>query len=350
MKRKHLLLTGLLVVSLMFCLLLAGCGGSQKTAPGQPEEPSGQAEQEKIVLKFAQHTAQTFPYYDGAAKFKELIEAKTNGKVEVQIFTGGQLGGERDINEGILEGTIQLGVGAGALGTLAPIVNILELPFLITGQEHMAKIAEGPAGEALAKKIEEQAGFRVLGWFSTGDSGLQTKDVSVTTPADLKGQKLRVMEIPVLVDAVSAIGATPTPMPYPEIYTGLKQGVITGATVDVMSVETLKLNEVVNNMTDPRHAAFLAEPRPVIMSAKYFDSLPTDIQEAIKECMLEAASYERQVFVEKQAAILKSLEEGGFNLTKIDVDAFKEKLVPVTEKWAKELEAEEIIQLIQEAQ
>ena len=298
---------------------------------------------ETITLKFATITAEAFPYHDGATKFKELVEAKTNGQVVVEIFPGGQLGGERDINEGILEGTIHLGVGAGALAQLAPVYNIVHLPFLITGQDHMERIALGEAGGMLAAKIEEQSNLKVLGWFSTGDSFIQTVNKPITTPEDLKGQKIRIMENPALIDGLTAILADPTPMPYLEVYTGLQQGILDGAHLDLMSVKTLNIAEVINYGTDPRQAAFLAECRPVIISADFFYSLPSDIQAAIQESMLEAAAYEREVFRAKQGEVVDILLEAGITLTEIDYDAFVSRLEPVYEKWAKELGAEDIM-------
>lgn len=179
-----------------------------------------------VTLRFAMITADSFPYMDGAKKFKELVEARSNGAVKVLLFPGGQLGNEREINEAILEGSIQIGVGAGAMANLAPIYNIVQVPFLIQGQSHMAAIADGPIGAKLAERIEQQAGFKVLAWFSTGDSPIETVKKPIKTPADLAGVKIRVIETPVLVDAMRALGANPTPMAYPEVYTGLKQGVI----------------------------------------------------------------------------------------------------------------------------
>jgi len=302
------------------------------------------ASAEDLTLRFALITAESFPYFDGAQKFKELVEERSGGSIKVAIFPGGQLGAEREINEAILEGSIQIGVGAGAMANLAPIYNIVQVPFLIQGQKHMTAIATGEVGEKLAEKIEEQAGFRVLAWFSTGDSPIETVNKPVHTPADLKGVKIRVIETPVLVDAMSALGANPTPMPYTEVYTGLKQGVIEGAHLDVLSVDTLKIAEVAKYMTDWEQITFVSEPRPVIMNAEYFDSLTPEQQSLIQEAMTEAAAYERQVFHDKMAAIRSKLEEQGVTITQVDTDAFVEKVKPIWDKYAKDLGAEDLLQ------
>lgn len=298
---------------------------------------------QEVTLRFATITAESFPYTDGAMKFKELVEARSKGSIKVLFYPGGQLGNERQINEAILEGSIQIGVGAGAMANLAPIYNIVQVPFLIQGQSHMAAIADGPIGAKLAERIKEQAGFEVLAWFSTGDSPIETVKKPVQSPADLAGVKIRVIETPVLVDAMRALGANPTPLPYTEVYTGLKMGVIEGAHLDVLSVDTLKIAEVAKYMTDWDQITFVSEPRPVIMSAKYFASLSPEHQKLIREAMQEAAQHERKVFLDKMAAIRKKLVDQGVTITKVDADAFVERVRPVWEKYAKQLNAEDLL-------
>ncbi len=299
-----------------------------------------------LTLRFAMITAEAFPYMDGAKKFKELVEERSKGDIKVLLYPGGQLGNERQINEAILEGSIQIGVGAGAMANLAPIYNIVQVPFLIQGQRHMAEIADGPIGVKLAEQIEKQAGLRTLAWFSTGDSPIETVKNPVKSPADLAGVKIRVIESPVLVDAMRALGANPTPMAYTEVYTGLKQGVIEGAHLDVLSVDTLKIYEVAKYMTDWEQITFVSEPRPVIMSAKYFESLSPDRQKLIQEAMQEAATHERKVFLEKMGAIRKKLVEQGVTITKVDADAFVALVKPVWEKYAAQLKAEDLLKEI----
>ena len=296
-----------------------------------------------VTLRFAMITAETFPYMDGARKFQELVEKRSNGDIKVLLYPGGQLGNERQINEAILEGSIQIGVGAGAMANLAPIYNIVQVPFLIQGQRHMAAIADGPIGTKLAERIEQQAGFRTLAWFSTGDSPIETVKKPVASPADLAGVKLRVIESPVLVDAMRALGANPTPMAYTEVYTGLKQGVIEGAHLDVLSVDTLKIYEVAKFMTDWEQITFVSEPRPVIMSAKYFTSLSPERQKLIRDAMQEAATHERKVFLDKMGTIRKKLVDQGVTITKVDTAAFVEKVKPVWQKYAAQLKAEDLL-------
>jgi TRAP-type transport system periplasmic protein len=301
------------------------------------------ARAQSITLRFALITPDAFPYVDGAKRFKQLIEERSGGKINVLVYPGAQLGDERQINESILEGSIQLGVGAGAMANLAPAYNLVQLPLLIRGQDEMAAIADGPIGAKLAQMIESQAGFRVLAWFSTGDSAIETVKAPVHTPNDLRGVKIRAIETPVLVDSLRALGASPTPMAYPEIYTGLSQGVIEGATLDVVSVSTLKVYELVKYMTDWQQMAFLAEPRPVITSAKFFDGLPQDQQQVIRKAMREAALYERQVFRDKMATIRQVLLKVGVAISSVQPEPFLERMRPIWSSYATKLGATDLL-------
>jgi tripartite ATP-independent transporter DctP family solute receptor len=300
-----------------------------------------------LTLRFAMITADSFPYMDGAKKFKELVEERSKGDIKVLLYPGGQLGDERQINQAILEGSVQIGVGAGAMANLAPIYNIVQMPFLIQGQKHMVEIADGPVGAKLAQRIEQQAGLKTLAWFSTGDSPIETVKKPIKTPADMAGVKLRVIEAPVLVDAMRALGASPTPMAYLEVYTGLKQGIIEGAHLDVLSVDTLKASEVIKYMTDWEQITFLSEPRPVIMSAKYFATLSPERQKLIQDAMKEAALVERKVFLDKMGTIRQKLLASGVTISKVDAPAFVERVKPVWQKYAAQIKAEDLLAEIQ---
>lgn len=304
--------------------------------------------QQKLVLKFAHITPTTFPYHDGALKFKEAAERLSGGKIEVQVFPAAQLGGERDIEEGIRLGTIHVGIGAGALAGFAPIYNIVELPFLIKNQDHMERVADGPAGKLLARRIEEQSGFRVLGFWSTGDSGIQTVKAPVRTPDDLKGVKIRVMENAALIEATRALGANPTPLPFPEVYTSMKQGVVEGAHLDYTALYTTKVFEAVKFLTEPGFH-FLSEPRPIIVSAKYFDGLPREQREVIQKAAVEAIAFERKLFRERQAKAVEELRARGIQFTKLDENAFLEKVRPIWQKIARDLKAEDLLEEIVKA-
>jgi tripartite ATP-independent transporter DctP family solute receptor len=269
------------------------------------------------------------------------VEKQSGGKVEIQVFGGAQLGGERDILEGVRLGTVHFGIGAGALGNFAPSYNVVQLPFLIKDQDHMVRVATGPAGRLLSRRIEEQSGLKVLCYFSTGDSGIQTVKAPVRTPEDLKGVKIRVMENQALMESMRGLGASPTPIPFPEVYTSLKQGVVEGATIDFTALWTTKVYETVKYMTTGVN--FLAEPRPVVMSARFFASLPADTQRIVQASADEACAFERGIFKERQAKAIQELTARGIQFTPIDGKAFLDRMQPIWKKVARDFKAEDLL-------
>ncbi len=288
-------------------------------------------------IRFASVTPAAFPYYDGQKKFKELVEKRAAGKVNVKLYHSRQLGDERKIEEGILQGTVHMGIGAGAFAGFAPIVDIVELPFLIKNQAHMTSIATGPLGKKMAAIVAKQSDFLVLAWFSTGDSSIETVKVPVRTPADLKGAKIRTMPNKAMVAALKAFGANPTPLPYGQVYMGLKQGIIEGSTVDWMSIKNMKFYENLKYATNPSNA-YLAEPRPIVVSKKWWSSLPADVKSAVQSSIKEAAAFQRELFLSKQTQAVKDMKKKGMIITDINVSAFMKKIQPVWHSYAKEVD------------
>ncbi len=299
----------------------------------------------KIQLRFATIAAESFPYVDGAKKWKELLETRTANTVEMQIFHTAQLGNERTINEGVLAGSIHIGVGAGAWAGFVPSYNVVQLPFLIRDLKHMYQLADGELGDRIAREAETR-GFKVLGYYSTGDQHFQTRTRPIRSLADFKGLKMRVIENKAVIDGFRALGAVPTPIPYPQIYTALQQGTVDGTANDLLSVTTLKLYEVAKFMT---LSTYLAEPRPLIMSKTFFDSQPLDLQRVLSDTARESAVYERKVFEDKLASGEDEAKKNGMTfLSLADRPKWIELMRPVWDDFGRTVPgAADLIRVIQ---
>lgn len=302
----------------------------------------------KITMRFATITAESFPYVDGARKWKELLEDRTSGTVEMQIFHSAQLGDERTINEGILAGSIHAGVGAGAWAGYVPLYNVVQLPFLIPSLKTSYQLADGVLGERIAQAAE-QKGFKVLAYYSAGDQHFQTRNKPIRSLADIKGMKIRVIENRALVDGFRALGAVPTPLPYPQIYTALQQGTVDGTANDVLSVTTLKMFEVAKHFT---LSSYVAEPRPVIMSKAFFDGLPKDVRQVVLETARESAVFERGVFDSKMSVGIEDAKKNGMTFHELtDRPKWIEAVRPVWKEFGdKTAGAADLIQAIQKLQ
>ena len=319
--------------------LLSSGRGARAQAPAIIKLPK------KITLKVATITAETFPYVDGFKFWKSAIESRTGGDVDVQIFHTAQLGDERTINEGILAGAIHAGVGAGAWAGFVPAYNVVELPFLIRDVKHMYALADG----ALGSKIGEQAearGFKVLAYYSTGDQHFQTRKVPITSLADFKGLKMRVIQNRALIDGFRALGAVPTPLPYPDIYTALQQGTVDGTANDPLTVALAKFYEVAKFFT---LSSYAVEPRPLIMGKTFYEGLPADFQKLLSDTAKESAVHERKAFEDRSAGAMEDAKKNGMTFIELtDRDKWVDLVRPVWDEFGKATPgAAELIKIIQ---
>jgi tripartite ATP-independent transporter DctP family solute receptor len=299
----------------------------------------------KLTMKLATITPESFPYVDGLRKWKELAEERTAGTLEMQVFHTAQLGDERTINEGILAGSVQAGIGAGAWAGYVPAYNIVELPFLIKDIHHMYRLADGELGNRIAQQAETK-GYKVLAYYSAGEQHFQTRSKQIRSLPDIEGLKIRVIENKALVAGFRALGAVPAPLPYPQIYTAVQQGTVDGTANDLLSVTSLKLYEVAKYLT---LSSYVAEPRPLIVSKRFFDGLPADFRTLLVDTARESATYERKVFEDKVTNARQEAEKGGMTfLTLTDRDKWVEKSRPVWAEFGKATPgAAELIELIE---
>lgn len=299
----------------------------------------------KITFKAATITNETYPYVDGFKFWKKLVEERTGGDVDFQIFHSASLGDERTINEGILAGAIQTGVGAGAWAGFVPAYNVVELPFLIRDLKHMYSLADGELGTRIAEQAEGK-GFKVLAYYSAGDQHFQTRRAPVRTLADFKGLKMRVIQNRAVIDGFRALGAVPTPLPYPEIYTALQQGTVDGTANDLLTVTLAKFYEVVKFFT---WSSYVVEPRPIIMSRSYFDGLPADFRKVLLETAKESAVFERKVFEDRSSGALEEAKKNGMTFVDLqEREKWVETVRPVWDQFGKSTPgASELIKIIQ---
>jgi len=156
------------------------------------------------------------------------------------------------------------------------------------------------------------------------------------------------MENPALIESMRALGANPTPLPFPELYTSMKQGVVEGATIDYTALWTTKVYEAVKYVTEPGFH-ILAEPRPVLISKSFLASQPADVQQWIAQAGAEAAVYERSLFKDRQGKAIEELRSRGIQFAKMDEKAFLETMRPVWQKVAATYKAEDILEAIVKA-
>ncbi|TYR80818.1 TRAP transporter substrate-binding protein [Priestia megaterium] len=315
--RKKLLST-ILAISL---LSVTGCGKTQNT--------SGSAEQ-VISLKSADTVATTSPYTVGMNELGDLLEEDTGGKIKLKHFPAGQLGNDLEIVEGVKLGSIDMAM-VGNVQSKA--TDAFYLPFLFEDSDHMNKVLNGEIGEKVKAKIEEQTGLKLIGYVYFAPRVLTTKGKEVKKPEDLKGLKIRVPEIPLIVDTWKALGATATPMVFGELFSGLQTGVVDGQENPYEIAVNGSFYEVQDTVIETYHSIPV---RFLVMNKKKYDSLSTEQQEILQENWKDVSLKIEKLYKENDQKYKDKLKEEGMKFVKPDREAFKEATKDVWKKYAEE--------------
>ncbi|MFY0543898.1 TRAP transporter substrate-binding protein [Brevibacillus sp. H7] len=323
-----------LLLVLAVALTTAACGGGKENAG---TGAGGGAAQEPVKLKLGHIAGENDAWHKGALKFAELVKQKTNGSVEVEVFPSSTLGNDRDLIEGMQMGSVDFALVAGVLSNFYEPYSILELPYLFRDKEHLEKVLYGPVGDELKAELLENAKLRGLQFWMRGPREL-TANKKVEKLEDLKGIKIRVPEIPASIAAWKAMGATPTPMAFGEVYSSLQTGVIDAQENPRALIDSAKLNEVQKYLMKTDHVFGYVL---LTMSDLTYNKLTPEQQKAVEEAAKEATEYENKLVFELEDQLLKKLKDSGMEFVELDTKPFVEAVQPVhkefAEKYGKEL-------------
>jgi tripartite ATP-independent transporter DctP family solute receptor len=258
-----------------------------------------------------------------AEKFKELVEARSGGEVDLKIYHSQSIGNETEILQQIQMGTIQMGiVTVGPFDTFDPLVRVINYPFLFKDNDQADQILDGPLGQEILTSLES-SGFKGLCFSENGFRNLTNNKRPVHAPADVAGLKIRVMSSALHKTIWQTLGANPTPMPWP-IYTELEQGVIDGQENPLWVMEVYKFYEIQKYMTLTRH---VYSAHIDVASLNWWNGLAPQTQAMLHEAIVEAARYQRRDNRAKDAARLAMLQEKGMLVDPSpDLAAFRQKV------------------------
>jgi tripartite ATP-independent transporter DctP family solute receptor len=274
--------------------------------------------------------------------FKEIVEEKTAGKIQVEVYPNNQLGNQRDVTEGIQLGTVQMASISSPMAGFVPESNLFELPFLFENRDHFYAVLDSEIGERL-KPAFARRGFYLLGYFDVGVRHIMTVSQSIHSFDDMKGLKIRTMENPVHLDSFRAFGANPIPMAYGELYTALEQGVIDGA-------EAANTNYYAKKFYEPAphwaQVGWIHLVEYVIMSRYFFERLPDEYKTIIEDAAQTIIAQERQWYSANDNQFLESLRKEGVQVTYPERRPFREASRKVYQAWADKVGGMDLINKI----
>lgn len=250
------------------CLLVMGLTGCGDSPPA-----------ERLVWRFAIEESKGSVQHRYATRFEELVEARTDGRVDVVVYPYGTLGTSTQLTEQLAMGVIEFAMASpGSLGKFIPELQIFLLHFLLPErQADLHRMLGDPRLVAAFDPLYAAKGLQLLAVFSEGQMAWTLKR-EVRRPSDFAGLKIRVMTSPILLAAYGAYAASPTPMPYAEVYSGLQLNMIDGQVNPVFAIERQKFHEVTDWLIFPGHAAFITT---TAANRAFLAGLPADLHEVV---------------------------------------------------------------------
>jgi tripartite ATP-independent transporter DctP family solute receptor len=286
----------------------------------------------QTVLKATDTHPAGYPTVVAVESFGKKLEAATNGRYKMQMFPGAVLGQEKETVEQTQLGAIQINrISLGVIGPIVPEVDVFNMPFIFRDIPHMRKVIDGPIGdELLAKVSNSSAGLVALGWMDGGARSLYTKK-PVKGPADLKGQKIRMMGNPLFVDTMNAMGGNGISMSYGEVYTSLQTGVIDGAENNPPSYFTA--NHYTTDAKNYSQTTHLIIPELFVMSKVAWDKMSKEDQATVKKLGREAQLEQRGLWDKSVAEYSAKLKAAGVQFIEVDKKPFIDATEPVRAKY-----------------
>ena len=284
------------------------------------------------TFKLALQNPKGHPLEQGAAKFSELVAAKSGGKIKVNVFPGGTLGGDAPNVSALQGGTIELVLlNSGILASQVKDFEVYDFPFMFASAKEADAVVDGPFGQKLEAKLQEK-GIVGLAYFELGFRQLTNSKRPVNTVEDIAGLKLRVIPNAINVDWVKALGANPTPLAFPELYAALEQKAIDGQENPLSVINANKFFEVQKFLTLTNHQY---NPQSLIFSKKVWDTLSPAEKKLLEESAIEAGKFQRQVNRDAAAGQLDALKKAGMTVAEFspaEQAKLRDKLKPVIDK------------------
>jgi tripartite ATP-independent transporter DctP family solute receptor len=287
-----------------------------------------------INIKVGHDMAEKSPHHEAALKWKELVEQRTKGQVEVKVFPAQLLGTGTEMVEMLQAGALEVGIIPSAkVAPLVSSIQILDLPFLFPSREICYQVIDGKVGDEILKPLRNVNIEGVCFW----ESGFKqlTGSFPIRKPADYNGKKIRVMPAPVIMEQFKAFGATPVPLDFTELYNALQQRVVDGQENPLVTNITMKFYEVQKYLTMSDHA-YLSYV--FMFSKKFLESLPAETRRILVDTSMEARNYERKIIADNEKSYLEIMKKAGMEiiyLTPAERKVFADASKPVHQWFAK---------------
>lgn len=325
---------GLLLLTTTF--IFSGCGAKVETP--------GKTNTETIKITFADYGSSKMPPAKGYQDGVDYVKEKTNGRIVIDYVPDAVLGNETEMIQQLMDGTMQMAtLGTSTFSKYTNKLEAFQIPFLLTDYEKEDAAFNSPEGQALLDSAED-LGLKIVGYMENGIRHFANNKRPITAPEDLKGLILRVVPSTMLKEAVTLLGANPTPMNYGEIYTALQNKVIDGEEINITSLYAMKHFEAIKYVSEIGMYPF---PALVVFNLKFWNSLSADDQKIIVDGFRTGTVNLLENYLPEYEKVAKAESEKAgviFNVIE-DKEAFRSLIQPIYEQYeAKDPEIKNFIE------
>ncbi|WP_067730373.1 TRAP transporter substrate-binding protein [Oceanobacillus damuensis] len=326
MKKKTL---SLLAILLFVGVVLAACGGEDEN-----DTDGASDSEETVTLRLAENHPEDYPTTIGDKEFARLVEEKTDGRYEIEVYSGGQLGEESEVLEQLQLGTIELArVNAIPLTQFSDQIGVLSMPYLFEDEDKKWEKLNGEVGQELLGTLDG-SGLKGLAFYDSGERSFYNSVRPVSTPEDMKGLQIRVQSSDLAIAIVESLGASATPMEYGEVYSALQTGVIDGAENNFPSYYTAGHYEVTPYFTVN---GYQGTPEVLLASESIWDDLSEEDKQAFSEAAMESVEVQREAWAELTEEAREAVVEAGSELTEVDdISEWREAVQPVYDEFGEQ--------------
>lgn len=323
MKTSKLLV--LAITAMLSIGALAGCGSNDKASGGKDSA---------VTLKIGHVEPEDRSTHKALLNFKKNVEERSKGRLKIEIYPNGSLGGDVQLTEAVATGSLDMALpSTSVLTTYSDEFGILDMPYLFKDAQSAFAAMDGDVGKTLADKVKAK-GIDILGYTYNGPRSTTSKVKPIEKPEDLQGLKMRVMESPIFIDYYKALGANPTPMSFTELYTGLQQGTVEAQENPPSLTFANKFYEVQKYSSIDEHVHnFLA----FLINDNKFKSLSADDQKILTEEAKKYVDEQRKMELKDNDKAIKDLETVGKLQTNIltanQKAAMRKALQPMYDKY-----------------
>jgi tripartite ATP-independent transporter DctP family solute receptor len=331
--------TSLLVGGILIGAVLATAGFSLFLRGQQSAAGSRQ-----MVLKLGHGLDTAHPVHKAMEFMKTRMEELSGGSITIDIYSGSVLGNETQCIEQLQNGSLAMTKTSTAnMEKFVSAMSVYGLPYVFRDSEHCWNVLNGEIGRGLLAKGEDEF-LRGLCYYDAGSRNFYTTDKPIKTPDDLRGLKIRVMPSKTAMDMVSAMGGSPTPISWGELYSSLAQGAVDGAENNPPSFTSNKHYEICKHFTLDGHTRI---PDMLLMSTKVWDKLDPQVQAWVQQAADESSAFQRRLWTEKTQESLERAKEEGVTIYEVDTAAFAAKVAPMLEN-VEDAEVRELLKKIAE--